>query len=317
MLSFLIKRLLTAVGMIVFVASFVFLALYLVPGDPAEVLLAADGGTPTQEAIEATRTKLGLDRPVFEQYVAYLGRVVSGDFGNSFADDEPVIDNIRQRLPRTLELIGAATLLAILIGLPLGTLSALWRGSLVDRMIGLWSSLAISIPVFVLGTLMVFVFALTLQLVPAGGFTPFSVSPGQHLLQLLMPALSIAVGFSSIIARMSRSTVLEMLQQDWVRTARSKGLGEGRVVIRHVVRNALGPVLTLTGLHMGSLLGGTVLVEYVFNWPGLSGLLVHAVERRDYPEVQGIVLVIATLFILLNLVVDLLYLALDPRVQTR
>jgi peptide/nickel transport system permease protein len=207
--------------------------------------------------------------------------------------------------------------LAILIGLLLGTLSALWRGSLLDRVIGLWSSLAISIPVFVLGTLMVFVFALTLQLVPAGGFTPFSVSPGQHLVQLLMPALSIAVGFSSIIARMSRSTVLEMLQQDWVRTARSKGLTERRVVVRHVVRNALGPVLTLTGLHMGSLLGGTVLVEYVFNWPGLSGLLVHAVERRDYPEVQGIVLIIATLFILLNLVVDLLYLALDPRVQTR
>ncbi|WP_377805752.1 ABC transporter permease [Azospirillum sp. A29] len=317
MLSFLIKRLLTAMGMIIFVASFVFLALYLVPGDPAEVLLAADGGTPTQEAIEATRAKLGLDRPMLEQYVAYLGRIVSGDFGNSFADDEPVIDNIRQRLPRTLELIGAATVLAILIGLLLGTLSALWRGSLLDRVIGLWSSLAISIPVFVLGTLMVFVFALTLQLVPAGGFTPFSVSPGQHLVQLLMPALSIAVGFSSIIARMSRSTVLEMLQQDWVRTARSKGLTERRVVVRHVVRNALGPVLTLTGLHMGSLLGGTVLVEYVFNWPGLSGLLVHAVERRDYPEVQGIVLIIATLFILLNLVVDLLYLALDPRVQTR
>ena len=156
-----------------------------------------------------------------------------------------------------------------------------------------------------------------LHVVPAGGFTPFSISPGRHMLQLLMPALSIAVGFSAIILRMSRATVLDVLQQDWVRTARSKGLAVHRVVIRHVVRNALGPVLTLTGLQMGSMLGGTVLVEYVFNWPGLSGLLVHAVEQRDYPEVQGIVLVIATLFILLNLIVDILYTVLDPRVQTR
>lgn len=289
----------------------------MVPGDPAEVLLASEGGAPSPEAVAATRIKLGLDRPVIEQYVAYLGRISRADFGNSFADDEPVLDNIKQRLPRTLELIGTAAALAILIGLPLGTVSALRRGSLLDRLLGLWSSLAISVPVFVLGTLLVLLFALTLQIVPAGGFTPVSISPGWHILQLLLPAFSIAVGFSSIILRMSRATVLEVLEQDWVRTARAKGLPVHRVVIRHVVSNALGPVLTLTGLQMGSMLGGTVLVEYVFNWPGLSGLLVQAVERRDYPEVQGIVLVIATLFILLNLVVDILYSALDPRVQTR
>ena len=315
--GFIVKRLLTAAGMIYFVVSFVFLALYLVPGDPAEVLLASEGGAPSAEAIVETRARLGLDRPVLEQYVAYLGRISRADFGTSFADDEPVLDNIKQRLPRTLELIAAAAALAILIGLPLGTLAALHRGSVLDRALGLWSSLAISVPVFVLGTLLVLVFALTLHIVPAGGFTPFTTAPGRHMLQLLMPTLSIAVGFSSIILRMSRATVLEVLQQDWVRTARSKGLSAPHVIIRHVVRNALGPVLTLTGLQMGSMLGGTVLVEYVFNWPGLSGLLVQAVEHRDYPEVQGIVLVIATLFILLNLVVDVLYSALDPRVQTR
>jgi peptide/nickel transport system permease protein len=317
MLGFIIKRLLTAAGMIFFVVSFVFLTLYLVPGDPAEVLLASEGAAPSPELVAATRIKLGLDRPVLAQYGAYLGRISRADFGTSFADDEPVLDHIMQRMPRTLELIGAATALAILIGLPLGTFSALRRGSLLDRALGLWSSLAISVPVFVLGTLLVFVFALTLQIVPAGGFTPFSISPGRHVLQLLMPAVSIAVGFSSTILRMSRATVLEVLEQDWVRTARSKGLAVRHVVMRHVVRNALGPVLTLTGLQMGSLLGGTVLVEYVFNWPGLSGLLVRAVERRDYPEVQGIVLVIATLFILLNLAVDIIYSALDPRVQNR
>jgi peptide/nickel transport system permease protein len=317
MLGFVVKRLLAAVGMIFFVTSFVFLALYLVPGDPAEVLLAAEGGSPSPEAIAATRSKLGLDRPVLEQYVAYVARTARADFGTSFVDGDSVLANIEQRLPRTVELIIAAAALAIFIGIPLGTLSAVFRGSLLDRVLGLWSSLAISIPVFVLGTLMVFVFALELQIVPAGGFTPFSVSPAQHTLQLLMPALSIAIGFSSTILRMTRATVLEVLEQDWVRTARSKGLAERYVVIRHVVRNALGPVLTLTGLQMGSLLGGTVLVEYVFNWPGLSGLLVQAVERRDYPEVQGIVLVIATMFILLTLAVDIIYSALDPRIQAR
>ena len=317
MLGFIVKRLLTAAAMIFFVVSVVFLALYLVPGDPAEVLLASDGGSPSAEAITATRVRLGLDRPALDQYFAYLGRISRADFGASFADDEPVLGNITQRLPRTLELIGASTALAVLLGLPLGTLSALRRGSVLDRLLGLWSGLAISVPVFVLGTLLVLVFALTLRIVPAGGFTPFSVSPGRHMMQLLMPALSIAVGFSSIILRMSRATVLEVLQQDWVRTARSKGLRARQVVIRHVVRNALGPVLTMTGLQMGSMLGGTVLVEYVFNWPGLSGLLVEAVARRDYPEVQGIVLVVATLFILLNLAVDIAYSALDPRVRTR
>ncbi|MEY9543140.1 peptide/nickel transport system permease protein [Bradyrhizobium diazoefficiens] len=315
MLGFIVKRLLAATGMIFFVVSFVFLALYLVPGDPAEVLLSSQGGAPSPEVVAATRAKLGLDRSVLEQYVSYLGRIAKADFGTSFVHDEPVLDDIKQRLPRTLELIGAAAALAILIGLPLGTFSALRRGSLLDRALGLWSSVAISVPVFVLGTMLVLVFALTLQIVPAGGFTPFSISPARHMLQLLMPAITIAVGFSATILRMSRATVLEVLEQDWVRTARSKGLAVRHVVFRHVVRNALGPVLTLTGLQMGSLLGGTVLVEYVFNWPGLSGLLVQAVERRDYPVVQGIVLVIAALFIVLNLVVDVLYSALDPRVQ--
>lgn len=317
MAGFIAKRLLVAAGMIFFVVTFVFLALYMVPGDPAEVMLATEGGAPSAEAVAAARVKLGLDRPVLDQYVSYLGRLSRADFGTSFADEEPVLDNILQRLPRTLELIAAATVLSLLIGLPLGALAALKRGTMVDRAVGLWASASNSVPVFVLGTVLVLLFALTLKWMPAGGFTPFSDSPGRHLMQLLMPAVSIAVGFSAIILRMSRATILDVLQQDFVRTARSKGLAERRVVVAHVVRNALGPVLTLTGLQMGTMLGGTVLVEYVFNWPGLSGLLVRAVESRDYPEVQGIVLVIAVLFILLNLAVDILYSALDPRVQAR
>jgi peptide/nickel transport system permease protein len=315
MLGYIVKRCAIAAGTVFFIVTFVFLALYLVPGDPAEILLSSEGSSPSPELIEQTRRKLGLDKPLHAQYLDYVARLARGDLGTSFADDEPVIDNIRQRLPRTLELIGAATLLSLLIGIPLGVAAALGRGGGLDRVLGLWTSLSLSVPVFVMGTVLVLLFALKLRWVPAGGFVPFHVSPQQHLVALLMPAVTIAVGFSAVVIRMTRATVLDVLQQDWVRTARAKGLGEKSVIVFHVVRNALGPVLILTGLQMGSMLGGTVLVEYVFNWPGLSGLLVRAVESRDYPEVQGIILVTATLFVLLNLVVDLLYSVLDPRVQ--
>ncbi len=315
MLAFIVRRCIVAAIMIFMVASSVFMILHLVPGDPVEVMLSADGGKPDPAVAAELRSRLGLDRPIAEQYANYLTRLAHGDLGRSFLDNEEVIKNIAQRLPRTLELIAAATVLSLLIGIPLGVLAARNRGKSIDRILGSATSLALSIPTFVLGTILVLVFALMLRLVPAGGFVPFGQSPGTHLTLLLMPAMAVAVGFSAVVIRMTRSAVLDVLQQDWVRTARAKGLKEPRVLRRHVVRNALGPVLTVTGLHMGSLLGGTVLVEFIFNWPGLSGFLVRAVEHRDYPEVQGVVLVTATLFILLNLIVDVLYSALDPQVR--
>ncbi|MBB3303411.1 peptide/nickel transport system permease protein [Rhizobium sp. BK077] len=301
--------------MIFLVATSVFMILHVVPGDPVEVMLSADGMEPDPQAVAEMRSRLGLDQPLHQQYVNYLSRLSRGDLGRSFQDDEDVLGNIAQRLPRTLELIGMATLLSLIVGIPLGVLAARKRGTWIDRILGGATSFALSIPTFVLGTVFVLVFALMLRLVPAGGFVPFSVSPRTHLILLLMPSAAIAVGFSAVIIRMTRSTVLDVLQQDWVRTARAKGLQERRVLRRHVVRNALGPVLTVTGLQMGTMLGGTVLVEYIFNWPGMSGFLVRAVESRDYPEVQGIVLVTASLFILLNLIVDVLYSLLDPRVR--
>jgi len=212
-------------------------------------------------------------------------------------------------------LVAAATLLAVLVGLPLGVLAALRRGRGVDRALSMIASVNLSVPVFVTGTLLVLVFAQTLRWVPAGGFVELSKAPGTHLLYLLMPAITIAIGLSTVVFRMVRTTVLDTLEREWVRTARAKGLAPGQVLRRHVVRNALGPVVTVVGLHVGTLLGGTVLVEYVFNWPGLSGFLVRAVEQRDYPEVQGIVLVICVIFVGLNLAVDLLYAVLDPRVR--
>lgn len=315
MLNYVIKRCFAAVLLSVTVASIVFLALYLVPGDPAEVLLATGGVAPPQEAIDALRIELGLDRPVYVQYVAFLGDLLRGDLGDSFSNGQPVMDTILVRLPRTLELIFAATVISLAVGIPGGLIAAMRQGSATDRVLSFIASVALSLPVFVVGTAMIYIFAQTLHLVPAGGFVSFAQDPGRHLLLLLMPALAISIGFAAVIFRMSRATVAAVLTKDWVRTARSKGISERRVIVWHIVRNALGPVATVVGLQMGSLLGGSVLVEFVFNWPGLSGYLVTAIENRDYPGVRGTVLVVATLFIFINLIVDMIYMILDPRVR--
>lgn len=315
MASYIVRRCLAAASMVLVVCSIVFLALYIVPGDPAVILLSAGGVMPPESAVEALRVELGLDRPIIAQYFGFLSDLLRGDLGRSFSDGSPVMDTILQRLPRTLELILAATVLALLSGMPLGVLAAMRQGETVDRVLSFAASVALSVPVFVLGTAFIYVFAKALAIAPAGGFVPFSQDPGLHMVLLLMPASAIAVGFSAIVFRMTRATVSAVQTRDWVRTARSKGLREPVVLRRHIVRNALGPVATIVGLQMGALLGGSVLIEYVFNWPGLSGYLVTAIENRDYPEVRGVVLVVATLFILLNLLVDLLYMVLDPKVR--
>jgi peptide/nickel transport system permease protein len=315
MIRYVARRCLVALGLLYAVATIVFLLLHVIPGDPAELLLSGGGVAPDPVSVEELRHRLRLDEPLWRQYVDFLAALAQGDLGASFQDGQKVARDIAQRLPRTLELIGAASLLSLVLGLPLGTLAATRRDGIADRVLASLAGLGLSVPVFITGTLLVLVFAQQLRLVPAGGYVPFATSPGGHLLNLLMPAATIAFGLTAVILRMARSSVLETLERDWVRTARAKGLGPGAVLVRHVVRNALVPVITVLGLHMGALLGGTVLVEYVFNWPGLSGLLVRAVEQRDYPEVQGIVLVVSLLFVLLNLAVDLLYAALDPRIR--
>ena len=314
-MGYVARRCLVAAGLVWVVATLIFLLLRIIPGDPAELHLSGGGVAPAPAAVAELRERLGLTRALHVQYLDFMGQILRGDLGTSLLDEHAVVEEVARRLPRTLELIAAASLLAVLVGLPLGVLAALGRGRAPDRVLSMVASFNLSVPVFVLGTVLILVFAQTLGWVPAGGYVTFAQSPAGHLIDLLMPAATIAVGLSTVIFRMVRTTVLETLERDWVRTARAKGLPPGQVLRRHVVRNALGPVLTVLGLHMGTLLGGTVLVEYVFNWPGLSGFLVRAVEQRDYPEVQGIVLVICVLFVLLNLVVDLLYAALDPRVR--
>ena len=315
MLAWTFRRLGISVGLIWVVATLVFLAIRLVPGDPAELLLSQGDGAPDPAALQELREQLGLDRPILAQYAADMGGTLRSDLGQSIQDGSPVMETIGRRLPRTLELICAAALLAVLMGVPTGTLAAVRAGGWLDRIASGLAGLALAAPVFVLGTLMVLLFAQRLRWVAAGGYVKFADNPGQHLLLLLMPALAIAAGLAAAVFRMTRAAVLDVAGRDWVRTARAKGLGSGRILVHHMLRNAMMPVVTVVALHLGSLLGGTVLVEYVFNWPGLSGMLADAVLARDYPEVVGVILVISVLFVGLNLLVDLLYAALDPRVR--
>lgn len=315
MLLFAARRLVTAFVLVWIVASLVFLVLHLIPGDPAEMLLTQGGVAPDPGAVADLREKLGLDRPLLAQYLDYVGGILRGDFGLSLVDEHPIAEEIALRLPRTLELVGLAGLIAVVVGLPLGVAAALRQGSWLDRIVSGAAGLALSLPVFVTGTLFVLVFAQKLRLVPAGGFVPFGEAPWRHLGLVLMPAATIALGLSAVVLRVTRAAVLDVLRRDHVRAAQARGVAPARIVRDHLVRNALTPVVTVLGLHLGALLGGTVLVEYVFNYPGLSGYLVRAVEARDYPEVSGIVLTISVLFVLLNLAVDLLYAVIDPRVR--
>lgn len=297
------------------VATIVFMTLHLVPGDPAELLLSTGGIMPDPGAVAELRDRLGLNDPLLVQYGAFLRGLTHGDLGNSLIDDYPVLAEVALRLPRTLELIFTGAILAVIVALPAGTYAALHRGGAFDRIASGVAALLLAVPVFVVGTLLILALAQWLRIMPAGGYVPFADNPGRHLALLALPALTIAKGLAAVLFRMTRASVLDALSRDHVRTARAKGLTPRRVLVRHVVRNALTPVLTVLGLHMGTLLGGTVLVEYVFNWPGLSTPLLRAVEARDYPMVVGIVLTISGLFLLINLIMDLLYAALDPRIR--
>lgn len=311
----LLRRIGISILLVWAVASIVYLAIHLVPGDPAELLLSSAGMTPNPEAIADLRQQLGLDRPMLDQYLTSLGGLVRGDLGVSLRDGTPVAEEIARRLPRTLELLGVAGLFAAIFGIPLGTFADLQRGRTLDRALSGIASLSLAVPVFVLGTLTVMLFALQLHWAPAGGFVPITQSLAQHLILLAMPALTIGIGLAAIVMRMTRASILDVMQRDFIRTARAKGVGAWRILVHHMLRNAMMPVVTVLALHLGSLLGGTVLVEYVFNWPGMSGFLVDAVNARDYPEVVGVILVISIIFVALNLIVDIVYGLLDPRVR--
>jgi peptide/nickel transport system permease protein len=312
-----IRRLASAALLAWIVASIVFLAIHLVPGDPAELLLSSGGAAPDAATVADLRERLGLNLPLLTQYTHFLRGLAHGDLGNSLVDDYPVLDEIALRLPRTLELIAAASVIAIVLGVPAGTWAAMRPNGGFDRAASALAGFVLAIPVFVVGTTLVLLLAQTLHWMPAGGYAPFARAPGQHLRLLALPAFAIGQGLAAVLFRMTRAAVLEATGRDHVRTARAKGLTALRVATHHILRNALSPVLTVLALHMGALLGGTVLVEFVFNWPGLSTPLLRAVEARDYPMVVGIVLVTSTLFLAINLATDLLHAVLDPRIRAQ
>lgn len=316
MLRFIVKRCLLGMFLAFIVLTLIFLSLHLVPGDPAEIILTGEGGgAASPEALAKVRSQLGLDQSLWNQYVNYLSGLLSGDLGSSFRDNSPVTQAVAERLPRTLELVAVAVLLALVVGIPLGSLAAK-RGGIIDATINLVTSTGISVPVYVIGTILVLVFSLKLGWFPAGGFRAAETDFGGHLQRVLLPAVALSFGIISVVSRMTRSAVLEVINQDYVRTAKAIGLSRPVVFRKHVLRGSLNPVVTVVGLQVGTLLGSTVLVERIFNWPGLSGLLVEAVLQRDYPVVQGIVIVISVIFILINIIVDISYGLLDPRVRT-
>ena len=310
-----VRRVAQSLVMLWVVVSLVFLSIHLVPGDPAELLLSQDGGSPDPLMVNMLREQLGLNRPLAEQYVLNLKGILNGDLGSSMVDGSSVSAEVMRRLPRTLELIAAAGLLSLLIGIPAGVLSALRPKGRFSRGAALVAGTAQSVPVFVLGTLLVILFAQVLGWLPAGGFAPFSRDPGRHLTLLILPAATIAIGLSAIVFRITRASMMDVLPLDFIRTARAKGVPHRRVVIRHALRNALMPVITVFALQLGGLLAGTVLVETVFNWPGLSAMLVAGVNARDYPVVTGVIVVVSAFYIGLNLLVDIIYGITDPRVR--
>ena len=314
MRRYVVRRLLLLVPVLLGVSVIIFMVLHLSPGDPAEIML---GSQATQADLERLRAELGLTEPLYVQYVHWLGLVVRGDLGRSIWMKRPVLGEVLGRFKATLILTGAGLLLSTVIGLALGIASAVRPNSLLDRLSAVASLFGASMPVFWLGIVLMVIFALWLGWLPASGmFAPYGGGDLRDLLvHLALPAVTLAAASVTIIARLTRSTMLETLGQDYIRTARAKGVVERAVVLRHGLKNALIPIVTVVGVQAGYLLGGAVLTETVFAWPGVGTLMVQGILARDFPLVQGCVLVVALSFVLINLVVDLLYAWLDPRIR--
>jgi peptide/nickel transport system permease protein len=312
-LRYLLRRLVIAVVLIFGAATLVFVLLHAVPGDPVRIFL---GDFATEAQMQAVRHQMGLDRPILEQYFAWLLGVAHGDLGTSLAQNTSVFGLLVDRLPRTLELTLISILLALLVGIPIGVGAALYRGRLPDVLLTLGALGSLSVPVYVSGTVLVLIFAVGLHWLPASGYVALEQNPLRHMSLLVAPCLTLASHLAASLARMTRSSVLEVIGQDYVRTARSKGLAEAAVLVRHVLRNSLVPITTTVGVQAGNLLGGAVIVETIFAWPGISSLMFRGIETHDYPVVQGCVLLISALFILFTLVMDVVNAVTDPRLAS-
>ena len=310
MRTYLIRRCLMIIPTLIGIATVVFIIVRLAPGNPAEMLL---GDYATPEALTTLKEKMELDRPVFYQYAAYLQQLFQGDFGRSFATNREVLPEIIRHLPYTLELSLAAVIISIIIGLPAGIVSAIKRDTLFDRISMVTALFLAAMPLFWLGILLMLFFSIRLGWFPLiGAGDPTTLNAVKYL---VLPSMALAGTPIALVARITRSSVLEIVEQDFVRVARAKGLRENRVILKHVLKNAMIPVTTVIGLNIGQLLGGGVVIEMVFARPGLGKLLIDSIHARDYLQVQGTVIVTAALFVVINLLVDLSYSVFDPRVR--
>lgn len=315
MLRYTIHRLLLMIPTLLGVAVLVFLVLRVIPGDIVEVKLSAEGNIFTEEQIQAERERLGLADPLPTQFVRYMAGLLHGDLGISLWTERPVLQEIGGRIGLTLELAILSTLLAVIIAFPLGTLAALFRGTWLDYVIRIITIGGLAVPSFWLGMLIILALLLTVGVLPPLGTTSIFTDPAVNLSQMIWPALSVGYRYAAVVARMLRSSILEVLAEDYVRTARAKGLAEKVVIVKHGMRNALLPTVTVIGLEFAFLLGGLVVTEQVFNINGIGKMFVEAVVLNDLTMLQGLVLVVATAFVVVNLLVDLLYAALDPRIR--
>ena len=312
MIAFLLRRLLYSAVVMFGVLVVVFALVHLVPGDPVRIAL---GTRYTPEAYAALRSASGLDRPLITQFFSYAGSALTGDLGVSFRNGEPVTATLLERLPATVSLAVVGIVIALVIALPAGIYSALHRGRAGDGFVRVASQFGVAIPDFWMGILLIGLFASALGWLPTSGYRPLLTDPGGWLRHIVLPGLTVGLVAGAIMTRYVRSAVLEVAEAGYVRTARSKGLAPAVVTSRHIVRNALVPILTITGIQLATILGGVIVVEVVFAWPGLGRLTYNAVAARDYPVIQGAVLLIAALFLLINLIVDVLYAVVDPRIR--
>jgi peptide/nickel transport system permease protein len=310
--GYLLRRILSTLPVLAIVAVFVFLMLRLTPSDPAAII-AGDYASPEQ--IEGIRERLGLNEPILKQFVIWISGVLQGDFGESFFYKKQVAELIGERLEPTLSLSLLTIFLVLLVAVPIGVIAAHNHGTWIDRFVMGFSVLGFSVPVFVVGYILIYVFAITLEWLPVQGYQRIGDGVGGWLLRLILPAMTLSVVFIAFIARMTRTSVLEVLNEDYIRTARAKGQTEIKVLIRHALANAAVPILTIIGLTVAILIGGVVVTESVFTLPGLGLLTVDAVLARDYPTIQAVILLFSFAYVLINLMVDVAYTFLDPRIR--
>ncbi len=315
MRQYILKRLLLMIPTLFGVAVLVFLMLRVAPGDIVELKYAGTGAFAPKEAIERERAQLGLDKPLWRQFISWIWGIVRFDFGNSMWTGRPITQEIAIRLELSLELAVMATLVAIFLSIPLGALAALKQDTWVDYLVRIFSIAGLAIPSFWLGIIIILGFLIFFKWLPPLTFTSFWVDPKANLMQLIWPALAVGYRYSAVATRMTRSAVLEVLREDYIRTARAKGLWEKVILVRHALKNALLPVITVIGLEFAFLIGGLVVTEQVFNLNGIGMLFVESISRRDYTMTQALVLLVSFVFIFVNFVVDLIYAWLDPRIR--